>query len=232
MRTLLLLTLLLLLVVPIRTATVTDGGSSVVVLGFKWSKSRQVAEQLEPTGTIPAPAMIPANRNFERNRRANDPAGVRDPNADTLDGRSAALEKSVQESRTPKAKPVDGFAYRVKIQNASAKVVEVVFWEYQFKELANPTTVARRQFLCGVNIKPDKEKELQAFSTLGPSDVISVASLANKSENLFEEKVVINRVEYADGSIWQRRDWNFAEVKLGIARAIGTPWGTEMCRGL
>jgi len=127
---------------------------------------------------------------------------------------------------------VDGYAYRVKVQNTSAKVVEVMFWEYQFKEKANPTNVARRQFLCGVNIKPDKEKELQAFSVNGPSDVISVSSLGNKAEELFEEQVVINRVEYADGTIWQRKDWNYAEVKLGIARAIGTPWGTEMCRGL
>jgi hypothetical protein len=44
--------------------------------------------------------------------------------------------------------------------------------------------------------------------------------------------VTINRVEYADGSIWQRRDWNFAEVREGIARAVSTPWGPEMCRGL
>lgn len=235
MRKLLLLSFLLLLISPAHTAALSDDGSSLVVLGFKWSKSRQIVEKLETPVTVPAPAMIPANKNFERNRRANDPAGVRDPNGDTLDGRSAALEKSIQESRAPKPKPVDGFEYRAKIQNASKKVVEVVFWEYQFKELANPTTVVRRQFLCGVNIKPDKEKELQAFSTLGPSDVISVASLANKTEkpeNLFEEKVIINRVEYADGTIWQRKDWNFAEVKLGIARAIGTPWGTEMCRGL
>jgi hypothetical protein len=227
------LPLLLSLFSPIQNDAVPNNGSQIVVRDFKWSKSRQTVETLNPTATAPAAAMIPANKNFERNRRANEPAGVRDPNVDTLDGRSAALEKSVQESRAPKPKPVDGFAYRVKVQNAGAKTIEVVFWEYQFKETANPTTVARRQFLCGVNIKPDKEKELQAFSTLGPSDVISVGSLANKSGgNLFEEKVVINRVEYADGSIWQRKDWNFAEVKLTIARAVATPWGTEMCRSL
>jgi hypothetical protein len=37
-----------------------------------------------------------------------------------------------------------------------------VFWEYQFTDPANPGNVTRRQFLCGVNLKPDKEKELQA----------------------------------------------------------------------
>jgi len=42
--------------------------------------------------------MIPQNRNFPRNARVNDPQGVRDPNQDSLDGRRAALEKSVAES--------------------------------------------------------------------------------------------------------------------------------------
>lgn len=232
MRNFLLLPLLLFSIAPIQNPAVSDEASSVVVLSAKWFKHRQAVEVLDPPNTAPAAAMTTANKNFERNRRNNDPAGVRDPNIDTLDGRSAALDKMVQESRTAKPKPVDGYAYRAKIQNKSAKVVEIVFWEYQFKEVANPTAVARRQFLCGVNIKPDKEKELEAFSLSGPSDVISVNSLASKSGNVFEEKVVINRVEYADGSIWQRKDWNFAEVKATFARAVATPWGAEMCRNL
>ena len=39
-------------------------------------------------------------------------------------------------------------------------------------------------------------------------------------------------IEYADGSIWQRKDWNFAEMRASIQRAVSTPWGVEMCRGL
>jgi hypothetical protein len=232
MRALLLMPFLLISVSPLKNVAGPNDNSPLAVLTYKWSKSRQVVEVLEAPSTGPAPAMTAADKNFARSRRVNDPAGVRDPNADTLDARSAAMEKNVQESRTPKPKAVDGFAYRVKVQNSSSKVVEVVFWEYQFTESSNPANVVRRQFLCGVNIKPDKEKELQAFSLSGPSDVISVGSLASKSENLFQEKVLINRVEYSDGSIWQRKDWNFAEVRLGVARATGTPWGTEMCRGL
>jgi hypothetical protein len=159
--------------------------------------------------------------------------GVRDPNADTVDGRSAALEKIVQESRTPKAKPVEGYSYRVRVQNASAKIVEIIFWEYQFVDPANPSALARRQFLCGVNIKPDKEKELQAFSTFGPTDVVNAGSPGDKSETAFRERVLINRVEYKDGSVWQRKDWNAAEIKQTYARALATPWGPqEMCRRL
>ena len=239
MRTLLLLPLLLMFVPPGQDGALTDNGSSVAVTSFKWSKSRQTTEVAEAPSTAPAAAMVSTNKNYERGRRANSsagvanvPAGVSNPSGDTVDSRSAELERNVRESRSPRRKEVDGFAYRVKVRNASTKVIEVLFWEYQFKETANPTNVARRQFLCGVNIKPTREKELQSFSPSGPGAVISVGSLSDKSGNLYQEKVVINRVEYADGSIWQRKDWNFAEVRATLARAIATPWGMEMCRGL
>ena len=236
MRTLLLLPFLLMLASPGQNAVLSDKDSEVVVLGFKWSRSRKTveksAESTSAATTTPAPAMTVHDRNFERNKRINDPAGARDPNADTIDARSAAIEKNVQEARSTGRKTVNGFEYQVKVRNTSAKVIEIVFWEYQFIESKNPANLLRRQFLCGVNIKPNKEKELEAFSLLSPSVTVNVDSLANKSENLFAEKVVINRVEYADGTIWQRKDWNFAEMKPVIARAVATPWGTEMCRNL
>jgi hypothetical protein len=235
MRTLLLLPLLLMFVSPIQIQNggFSTEGTPVVVLGFKWDKRRQIIENPDSAADVaPVRAVIQDNKILERNARAQIPAGARDPNEETIDGRSAALEKSVQESRSPKAKPVDGFEYRAKVQNASKKVMEIVFWEYQFTETANPATVVRRQFICAVNIKPDKEKELLAFSVSGPSDVISVGSLSSKSGKLFQEKVLINRVEYADGSIWQRKDWNFGEVKTTLAIATSTPWKSEMCRGL
>lgn len=233
MRIFLLLPFLLTPLPPFQNAPGASDGSPMNVVGYKWTKLRQVVEKPDTQGSAPAPAMIPANRNFERNRRVNDPAGVRDPNADTIDGRSAALDKAVRESRSPKTVEVDGFAYKVKVQNAGQKVAEIVFFEYQFTETAAPANMTRRQFLCGVNIKPGKEKELLAFSLSGPSDVISVGSLSARDAALFQEKVLINRVEYSDGSIWQRKGWDFAEIKAAYNRAVGTPWDpAEMCRGL
>jgi len=176
--------------------------------------------------------MIPQNKNYQRNVRINDPVGARDPNLDTMDGRSAAMEKAVQESRAPQPKAVDGYSYKAKIQNTGSRIVDIVFWEYRFVDVSNPATVTRRQFLCGVNIKPGKEKELQAFTLSGPSDVVSVGSLAGNGPNPFQESVFINRVEYADGTIWQRKDWNFSEIRLTYTRAVSTPWGSEMCRNL
>ena len=229
MRILLLLPLLLTPLPPFQSAA--GDGSAIDVVGHKWTKSRQVVEKTDAHGSAPAPALTAADRNFERNRRVNDPAGVRDPKADTLDSRSAAMDKAVREARGQSVE-VEAYDYRVKVRNAAQKEVEVLFWEYQFEETANPSNLARRQFLCGVQLKGGKEKELQAFGGSGPAGAISAESLANNAANPFAERVVINRVEYADGSIWQRKDWNYGEVRDSIRRAVSTPWGAEMCRAL
>lgn len=67
----------------------------------------------------------------------------------------------------------------------------------------------------------------------GPGATVSAENVADPPGKGFQEKVVINRVEYADGSNWMRKDWNAAEIKLSYQRAMSTPWNTgEMCRGL
>ena len=223
MKTLLLLSLLFGFL-PFQTSD-----SPLTVTSFKWSRSRRAIDAPKAEGSGPAQAMIPQNRNFARNSRINDPQGVRDPNADTLDGRSAALEKSVAESRASKGEPVDGYAYRIKVQNASTKIVEIVFWEYQFRDPANPDLVARRQFLCGVNIPAGKGKDLEGFSLSGPIDVVNVKTLDSGG---FKENVLIDRVEYSDGSIWQRKAWNLAEVKAGYDRVLREKWLPGECKGL
>ena len=207
--------------------------SQIEVTTYKWSKARRTIEKTEaPDGvTPPASAMIPQNKNFARNVRMNDPQGVRDPNADTLDGRSAQIEKNVQEARSPQTKQVDGFAYRVKVKNSAAQVVEILFWEYQFIDPANESNTTRHQFLCGLSLAQGKEKELEGFSVSSPASVVNVESLGKKDSS-FREKVVINRVEYADGTIWQRKDWSLKEVKASYERALREKWQPGMCKGL
>jgi hypothetical protein len=209
-----------------------DDGSFVVVLGFKLTKSRRAIPKTDATVTAPAATVTRADIDYEKSKRANDPVGAPDPRSYSVDARSAALEKVVQESRSAPAKTLEGFEHRVKVKNAGTKAVEVLFWEYQLIESLNPANVTRRQFICGVAMKPKKEMEVQAFSVSNPGAVISVDTLAKNPDKPFEERVVINRVEYQDGSIWQRKDWSFAEVRTAITRAVSTPWGTEMCRSL
>lgn len=229
MRTLLLLPLLLLPGSSGQNPPAAADESPVAVLSFKWFRDRQQAENAATVTSAPAPAMIAANKNFEKQRRINSPAGERDPNKDTLDGRGAELERIVQESREPE--PVVGFTYQVKLQNGSSKPIQTIFWEYRFKESANPANVTRRQFICSVTIKPEKDRDLRVFSLSGPSDVVNIKSLSKESGAQFEEAVLINRVEYADGTFWQRQGWDVNELKL-IPRARSDTRNMPVCRSL
>lgn len=226
--------LLLLLLLPGRAAVQNPPDTArentpLAVISFKVVRDRKPIEQASSALLTPAPAMITANKNFERNRRINASAGERDPNADTLDGRSAAIDRMVAESREPQ--PVDGFTYSVKVQNGSGKLIQTIFWEYRFLETASPENVTRRQFLCSARINPDKGKELQVFSLAGPSDVVNVKTLAKASADQFKEGVVINRVEYADGTFWQRHDWNVDDLKLN-PKARSETRNLPPCRSL
>lgn len=233
MKTFLLLPLLAMLAFPDHIAqTPPADGSQITVISFKWSRTRQTMDNAAGENPLPAAAVTQADKNFDKNSRINDPAGVRDPKADTVDTRGAELEKNARAAQKAGTKTVDAFAYQAKIRNVSKQAVEIVFWEYQFADQANPTNVSRRQFICGVNIKPDKEKELQAFSLSGPTDSISATS-TESSASPFQEKVIINRVEFSDGKSWTRKDWNANEIKTAYQRAMATPWSKdEMCRSL
>jgi hypothetical protein len=220
MRSLFILPLLLipLTVSSHQTLVVSQGNSELVVLSYMWSQTYRVTGKIsanEPASPAPSLAQS-ASRTAQRADRITDSGRPRDPAADTIEGRSAALEKMVRESRTQQPKSLEGFSYTLKLKNESTKQVEVVFWEYQFIDHTNPTSLVRRQFLCGLNLKPGKEKELIAFSLSGPSRVVSAESLADKNRNVPQERVLINRVEYADDTIWQRKGWSFAEIRLSI----------------
>lgn len=212
---------------PAQTQT-ADGGISI--LGFKWSKIHQTIDP-GPDDPLPASAVTAADKNFNRTSRINDPAGRRDPNADTLDTRQAELEKNSRAAEKPGSKTINAFTYQAKIRNDSKQAIEVIFWEYQFVDPANAGNNTRRQFMCGVNLKPDKEKELQAFSVSGPPNAVDATGAG--AAKPFQEKVIVNRIEYADGKSWMRKDWNANEIKAGYQKAMATPWSpNEMCRGL
>ena len=200
------------------------------ILKASWQHTTQRALKTESGPTGPAREVTPDNKYFQRKAREGQPNLTVDPNETTVDARREAMEKAVQESRTRKADDVRGYSYIANVRNDSGKTVEVIFWEFRFTEIARPTNVVRRQFLCGVKMKNGEKKDLTVFSILGPTDAIAMDSLAKTSEKLFNEEVYVNRIELADGAILQRTDWKYDPA--AVKRATSTPWGNEICRAL
>jgi len=213
------------------TVPAAFGQAPVTVVDAGWKVDRQPAPRAESQYVPPQKEVTADDKYWARKRRESEPrGGAPDPSETSLDGRRAALDKINDEARSVKSKDIDGYTYRASIKNDTQKVIRIVFWEFRFTELANPSNVVRRQFLCTAEIKPGDKKELSTFSTLGPSDVIAVGSLSKTAEKLFDEKVTVNRVEFADDSVLNRPGWKFDDNKKAIDHITSTPWGKETCR--
>ncbi|MEP6947192.1 MAG: hypothetical protein ABJA02_14825 [Acidobacteriota bacterium] len=202
------------------------------VLKSSWKVTVQKAVQVETPTTGPARLMTADDSNIARTNRAAMTDHPQDPRDMSPDGRRAAIEKNEQEARTPQPQDVKGFQYSATVRNDGAKTVKVIYWEYRFTELANSANVSRRQFVCSINLKKGGEMDLAAFSTLSPSDTIDAESLQKAAEKLFDEKVLVNRIEFADGTLLQRGNWKFEDVQKTVEHLTQKPTGKENCSAL
>ncbi len=200
---------------PKQNPPAPDEPSPIVVTSFRWFRDRQSADKVVVPPRVPQPPTIDGTQTAGRNGRTDGTAPERDPNLDKIETRSGALDRIGEEAEAPR---VDGFTYEVKFKNLGTKQTQTIFWEYQFKEIAHANNASRRRFICGVKFKSDKDKLVQVFSTLGPIAVINVKNLPRDSNNRFDQSIVIDRIEFEDGSVWQRRDWNIEEAKFAATK--------------
>lgn len=204
----------------------------LTVLSSSWQKDSRKAPKNPEEFQARIRSVSDDNRFFKRKAREQLPVVAIDPNEASIDGRSASIDRAMQEARAPRIEPTNGYTYAATVRNNIGKTVKIVYWEYRFTELADRSNAVRRQFLCAVDIKDGEKKEMSIFSTLGPSDVIDTRSLEPMSDKKYDEKVLINRIELADGTILQRNDWKFQDVKKSVDRVTSEPWGHEMCRSI
>lgn len=95
------------------------------------------------------------------------------------------------------------FVYKLTLSNEGPKTIRAVEWEYIFIDPQTQLEVARRQFLSQEKVSPRKRKKLVEYSTSPPTKVISVDKLLQPESKRFIERVVIKRVTYQDGSVWE-----------------------------
>lgn len=209
------------------SATAQDEKPLVEIRDFSYEKDRRSVQPKEASGpTTPARAVIDQNKNFQRKAREQLSPGAQDPNTMTVDGRSAELDRITREANSQPQKNVEGYTYHAKVANSYSQPIQIVFWEVKFTTGTDQKSIVRRQFICPVKVKTGEVKELSIFITLGPSEVVDAAAPTTP----VTAEPAVSRVEFADGAVWQRLDWHYADEKKKIMSAISTPWGSEMCR--
>lgn len=93
----------------------------------------------------------------------------------------------------------------LEFKNTGTNVVRNLIWE--FRPTATPADYAPKQYLCALRIKPKEKKTLDLWTPYAPVKVIS----ANvRPDGLKDGEVIINKIEYVNGSVWKRRDWRYS----------------------
>jgi hypothetical protein len=95
------------------------------------------------------------------------------------------------------------FLYKTLILNIGTKTTKVIDWDYVFIDTQTKTELGRRQFTNVASVAPGKSKELKLLTVSPPTRMVNVNSLNKNERNGVSESVVIVRVEYTDGSVWQ-----------------------------
>lgn len=110
------------------------------------------------------------------------------------------LDAEVAQSRQRPAGPQ--YFYHLEIRNTGPKTMKTFAWQYQPGEAPDALD---RQFFCSLNAKPNSNKVFDIFSPLAPSRVVDAAHIESKNQ---KEKILINLINYTDGSVWKRPGWN------------------------
>ena len=205
MKTIVMLLLVMAMSVASQAQQVTldpQGPSDVAIVKFTWGKEFLPGWENNQFGhSIETPD---ARRERLENERRIQQARNTGNKVELTKRESAA--KMLEDARSPKntERLRDGYRYEVQITNTGAKTIKLIDWDYIFLDPDTLKEVARHQFTSDDTIKPGKSKKISVFYLIPPVKTVSVKMLSKKNMANFKEQVVLMRIQYSDGSVWQR----------------------------
>ena len=197
---LILLLLGLVLTSPIfaQTSVTSSDAPGVVVGKINWRKDVYIPalyddpmQVSQDQADLNREQKIISRENDSRVRRGEAPIPV--PNREI-----ASTKRQAPEGRSL------GYLYEAKIVNTGDKSIRSIIWEYLVSETESQTQVGRHRFVDKTKIRPGKAANLVGYSTTPAVSILSVPKSDKQQENKYSERVRINRIEFDDGTFWQR----------------------------
>jgi len=173
---------------------------AVEVVKFSWSKERIGWERDPFGGPI---ENFDETRARQRNERRIE---------DAKRGNSAEVDRIRREARADAAniaaKHKDPpsryvFVYKATVKNTSAKAIKSIDWDYIFLERGTENELGRQQFTSEEKISAGKTKQLIVTITKPPTKTISLTALNANERGTLDGRVILVRIDYADGTSWQ-----------------------------
>jgi hypothetical protein len=172
----------------------------LVVTKFNWTTIRMnndlIHSALDPGAPMNEPIRI---KPPEQRNESQEIKNRRDMNERRAE-MSATVNNAKKEPRN-----VDRYLLQLEVKNLGPNVIKSMVWEYQ--PSAKTAEYELKQYVCSFKAKPNESKKFELVSPYNPVKVIQVDAEAAQSKEK-GGKVVINRIEYADGSVWKRKGWS------------------------
>ncbi|MDQ2920961.1 MAG: DUF2393 domain-containing protein [Acidobacteriota bacterium] len=174
----------------------------VVVLKFSWNRERIGWEKDPFSGPLENFDEMRARSRNER-RILDAKKGGSSIEVDKLK-REARADEAIIAKQHQNTRARYGFVYKVSLKNSGSKPIKSIDWDYVFFDTPTRNERGRRQFTSEEKIAPGKTREMRFFIPSPPTQAISVSSLNKNERQGLGESVLIVRIEYSDGSIWER----------------------------
>lgn len=177
-----------------------DAESPLTVINYGWDKER----------IRPIPSMAPLasqDELIQQSRREQQLSAARNTNAKSTTGKLQSQISNHQEAKVLAQQtelPRDGYRYRVTLRNDGLKTIKSIDWDYYFVDPATNQELARHQFTSDDTIKPGKSKEVFVLYLKPPVKTVDARSLKKKEKESFVGRVIVARLQFSDGSVWQR----------------------------
>ncbi len=96
------------------------------------------------------------------------------------------------------------YLFEAKIRNSGTKTIQVVVWNYAFFDNQTQEEIGRTSCTNRISLRPGKTADLVGSSSSTPIKVVHVSNSGKEVKGSYSEQVVITRLEYDDGTFWQR----------------------------
>ena len=194
---------LLLVFIPLLfgVEAIAQESTVVEVLKFSWSKERIGWEGDPFRGPIEDFDEVRARTRNEK--RIEDAKRGNSAEIDKIrrEAKADAANIETQHQNTPSRYV---FMYKTTLKNGGGKTIKSIDWDYIFRDRATETELNRQQFTSDEKIAPGKTKELTVVIRKPPTQTVSVTSLNTSERESLKGEVIIVRIEFTDGTIWQQ----------------------------
>ena len=195
----LLVFLSLAIVAQAQTPADSNAPPDVTVVKYSWSKER-INWQGDPFGG-PVENFDDMRVRTRNEKRVELNKGSAEEDKVKREAKADEANLAAARTQTP---PRYVFLYEVSLKNTGSKQIKTVDWDYVFFDSGTEHETGRLQVTSDEKIGPGKSKGIKIYTSRAPAATVSAYNLNDKQRNPLTEQVIITRIEYADGTVWQR----------------------------